>query len=133
MARNIPWRRKQQPAPIFLLQNSMDRRGWWATVNGVAKRWTQLSMPFCPKACDTCLKILRTLNCVLCNRFTSFYFAAAALHLAVRIPVDGGIINNNIFFAFQGIYGTMINFIFPRMVSKELFLYLIALNTNKKK
>ena len=90
-------------------------------------------MPFCPKACDTCLKILRTLNCVLCNRFTSFYFAAAALHLAVRIPVDGGIINNNIFFAFQGIYGTMINFIFPRMVSKELFLYLIALNTKKKK
>lgn len=44
--------------------------------------------------------------------------------LTVRTSVDEGIINNNIFFAFQGIYDTMINFIFPRMVSKELFLHL---------
>ena len=61
----------------------------------------QLTTPFCPKACNTCLNILRTLNCVFCNRFTSFYFAADALHLAVRIPVDGGIINNNISLLFR--------------------------------
>ena len=42
-ARKIPWSRKWQPAPVFLLENSMDRKGWRATVNGVAKRWTQLS------------------------------------------------------------------------------------------
>ena len=60
-----------------------------------------------------------------------FCFAADALHLVVRTPVDGGIINNNIFFAFQGIYGIMINFIFPRMVSKELFLYMIVLKQER--
>jgi hypothetical protein len=41
--------------------------------------------------------------------------------LAVRTSVDESIINNNLFFAFQGIYGSMMNFIFPRMVSTELF------------
>lgn len=51
-----------------------------------------------------------------------FCFAADALHLAVRTPVNAGIINNNIFFAFQGIYGIMINFIFPRMV-RALSIY----------
>ena len=25
------------------LENSMDRRAWWATVHGVAKSWTQLN------------------------------------------------------------------------------------------
>ena len=25
------------------LENSMDRRAWWATVHGVAKDWTRLS------------------------------------------------------------------------------------------
>ena len=26
------------------LENSMDRRGWWAIVHGVTKSWTRLSM-----------------------------------------------------------------------------------------
>ena len=39
----IPWRREWQPAPVFLLENSMDRGARWATVHGVKKSWTQLS------------------------------------------------------------------------------------------
>ena len=39
----IAWRRKWQPTPVFLLENSMDREDWWATVHGVAKSWTWLS------------------------------------------------------------------------------------------
>ena len=38
----IPWRRKWQPTPVFLLENSMDRGAWQATVHGIAKSWTQL-------------------------------------------------------------------------------------------
>ena len=33
-----PWRRK--PTPRFLLENSMDRVVWWATVHGVANSQT---------------------------------------------------------------------------------------------
>ena len=33
----ILWTRKRQPTPGFLLENSMDRGAWWATVHGVAK------------------------------------------------------------------------------------------------
>ena len=33
----ILWKRKQQPIPVFLLGNLMDRRVWWAIVHGVAK------------------------------------------------------------------------------------------------
>ena len=38
----IPWRRKWQPTPGFLLGESHGE-AWWATVHGVAKSWTQLS------------------------------------------------------------------------------------------
>ena len=31
------------PLQYSLLENSLDRGAWWATVNGVTKRWTQLS------------------------------------------------------------------------------------------
>ena len=33
----IPWSRAQQPIPVFLRENPMDREAWWATVHGVAK------------------------------------------------------------------------------------------------
>ena len=39
----ILWSRKWQPTPIFLLGNSMDRGGWWATICEVTKSQTQLS------------------------------------------------------------------------------------------
>ena len=42
-ARKIPWRRKWQPTPEFLLGNPMDRGAWWTTVHKVAKNWTWLS------------------------------------------------------------------------------------------
>ena len=32
----IAWRRKWQPAPVFLPGESHDREAWWATVHGVA-------------------------------------------------------------------------------------------------
>ena len=38
-----PWRRKWQPTPVFLLENTMDRKVWWAIVHGVTKSQTQLS------------------------------------------------------------------------------------------
>ena len=47
--RKIPWRRKWQPTPVFLLENPMDRGGWWATVCGITKSQTteQLSIHTC--------------------------------------------------------------------------------------
>ena len=33
----IPWRRKWQHTPVFLLGESLDRGAWWATVHAVAK------------------------------------------------------------------------------------------------
>ena len=41
--RKIPCRRAEQPTPVFMLENSMDRRAWWATVHGVTKSQTQLT------------------------------------------------------------------------------------------
>ena len=38
--RKIPWRRKWQPTPVFLLENPMDRGAWRVPVHGVAKSWT---------------------------------------------------------------------------------------------
>ena len=39
----IPWRRAQQPTPVFCLENPMDRGASWPTVHGVSKSWTQQS------------------------------------------------------------------------------------------
>ena len=38
----IPWRRVWQPTPVFLLENSMDRGAWRATVHRVARSQTLL-------------------------------------------------------------------------------------------
>jgi hypothetical protein len=35
----IPWRREWLYTPIFLLENSMERGFWWATIHEVAKSW----------------------------------------------------------------------------------------------
>ena len=40
----IPWSRKWQPIPVFLLGNPMDRGAWRAVVREVPKSQTQLSM-----------------------------------------------------------------------------------------
>ena len=37
--RKIPWSRAWKPTPVFLPEESMDRRAWWATVHRVAKSW----------------------------------------------------------------------------------------------
>ena len=60
--RKIPWRRKWQPAPVFLLENPMDRGAWWATWGH--KSQTQLST----HRHTTALHDLRT--CVLRNHRT---------------------------------------------------------------
>ena len=36
----IPWRRKWQPLESSCLEDSMDRRTWWATFYGVTKSRT---------------------------------------------------------------------------------------------
>ena len=41
--RKIPWSRKWQPTPVFVLGNPMNRGAWWAKVHRVAKSRTQLS------------------------------------------------------------------------------------------
>ena len=33
----IPWRKSQQPTPVFLPEKLMDRGAWQATVHGVLK------------------------------------------------------------------------------------------------
>ena len=48
--RKIRWSRAWKPTPVFLPEESMDRRAWWATVHRVAKSWIwlkQLSMYTC--------------------------------------------------------------------------------------
>ena len=35
--RKIPWRRKQQPTPIFLPGKSHGLRSWWVSVPGVSE------------------------------------------------------------------------------------------------
>ena len=35
--RKIPWRREWLPIPVFLLENSMDRGAWQATVHAASK------------------------------------------------------------------------------------------------
>ena len=40
--RKIPWRRKQQPTPVFMPGKSQDGGAWPATVQGVTKSQTQL-------------------------------------------------------------------------------------------
>ena len=37
-----PGERNGNPLQYSCLENRMDRGAWWATVHGVAKRWTQL-------------------------------------------------------------------------------------------
>jgi len=39
----IPWRKKQQPTPVFLPEKFYGQRSLAGTVHGVAKSWTQLS------------------------------------------------------------------------------------------
>ena len=36
------WRRKWQPAPVFLPGESQGRGAWWAAIYAVAQSWTQL-------------------------------------------------------------------------------------------
>ena len=35
--RKIPWKRAQQPTPVFYQENPMDREAWWVTVYRVTK------------------------------------------------------------------------------------------------
>ena len=56
----LPWCRKWQPTPVFLLKNSMDRGAWRATVHGVAEsRTRQRCTPTypAPLLCQTVLHL----------------------------------------------------------------------------
>ena len=58
--RKIPWRKKWQPTPLFLLGEARGRGTWWATVHGVTKSWTWLGVkkePYC-RSRKTCICLL---------------------------------------------------------------------------
>ena len=38
--RNISWRRKWQPAPVFSPGKFHDRGAWWTAVHGVTRHWS---------------------------------------------------------------------------------------------
>ena len=40
--KKIPWRKVQQPTPVFSLGETHGQRRWLAAVHSVAKSWTQL-------------------------------------------------------------------------------------------
>ena len=40
---SIPGSGRWPPTPVLLLENSMERGAWRATVHGVTKTWTQMS------------------------------------------------------------------------------------------
>ena len=62
----IPWRRKWQPTPVFLPENSMDRGAWYATVHGVAKSRPWLSTcTHPPQAFPQLLRRTKTANRIL--------------------------------------------------------------------
>ena len=47
----IPWRRKwYSSTPVFLPGKFHRQRSWQATVHGVAKSWTRLSVCVCARA-----------------------------------------------------------------------------------
>ena len=48
----IPWSRKWQPTPVFLLGNSAERGAWRATVHEVIKSQTQLSNSIHTRTCS---------------------------------------------------------------------------------
>ena len=50
-SRRPPGEGNDNPLQYSCLENSMNRGAWWATVHGVAKSWTCLSM----QACNFCL------------------------------------------------------------------------------
>ena len=52
----IPWRRKRQPTPVFLWDNPMDSRAWWATVHGRKESdiTEQLTLSLTPQLWDVC-------------------------------------------------------------------------------
>ena len=43
----FPGRRNGNPPQYSCQDNPMDRGAWWATVDGVAKRWTWLNIHLC--------------------------------------------------------------------------------------
>ena len=49
----LPGGRNGNPLQYSYLENPMDRGAWWATVNGVAKTWTQLSTHACTINCTS--------------------------------------------------------------------------------
>ena len=43
LVRKIPWSRRWQPTPVFLLEDPTDRGPWWATVHGATTSRTRPS------------------------------------------------------------------------------------------
>ena len=50
------------PLHYSCLENPMDRGAWWATVHGVAKSWTRLSIHVC-MYCDRFIMLFTQIIC----------------------------------------------------------------------
>ena len=51
--RKIPWRREQQPTPVFLPGESHGQEAWWATVHGSSRESdTTERLSLSPSACS---------------------------------------------------------------------------------
>ena len=66
------------PRQYSYLEKSMDRGAWWATVHGVKKNWTRLSMPL-TKACPVAIN-----------------FSSCILHKAVSLWKSGAIFHSHL-------------------------------------
>ena len=88
----IPWRRAWQPIPVFLPRESHDRGFWQATVHGVAKSQTRLSVQAHMHP-PTCIRLInsRTFCAVRCKWYfmathcTKFWNSFILLKIYLRI------------------------------------------------
>ena len=60
--REVCWRGKWQPTPVFLPGESQDRGTWWAAVYGVAQSWTQLKRLSSSSSSMSYMKVVKRAN-----------------------------------------------------------------------
>ena len=86
----IPWRRAQQPSPVFLPGEHMDRRARWVPAHGVEKNWIPLKWP----NAHTCtsypaLFFLIVLTILWATRIYIYILPSCPLEYMFRVGVGG--------------------------------------------
>ena len=87
-ARKIPWRRKWQPTPAFLLGNSMDRGTWWSVTNMVSKSHRISFFFFLFNLWLHCTFFAFSLKLIICLvfPFTSLFCLASLVPQLIKNP-----------------------------------------------